>query len=107
MKSFEFTALRILEKYHFTREDAEAFLESIKEAKSDDVATKADILRLEKEINDIKKEITEIKKEISEIRKDTRMPEVKIESVKNQLIVWVFGIMFAMAGLIIAVLKFT
>lgn len=100
MKSFEFTAIRILEKYNFSREDAEAFLESIKEAKSEDNATKGDIMRLEKEIADIKKEI-------SEIKKDTRMLEVKIESVKNQLIIWVFGIMFAMAGLIIGVLKFT
>lgn len=100
MKTFEFTAIRILEKYNFSREDAETFLETIKEAKSDDVATKADILRLEKEIE-------EIRKEISEIKKDTRMLEVKIESVKNQLIIWVFGIMFAMAGLIIGVLKLT
>ncbi|MDX2189595.1 MAG: hypothetical protein SFY32_07010 [Bacteroidota bacterium] len=106
MKTFEFTAIRILEKYNFSREDAEAFLETIKDAKSDDVATKVDILRLEKEISEIKKEINEIKKETSEIQEDTRMLEVKIESVKNQLIIWVFGIMFAMAGLIIGVLKF-
>jgi septal ring factor EnvC (AmiA/AmiB activator) len=100
MRSYEFTAIKILEKYHFTKEDAEAFLETIKEAKSEDLATKADILRLEKEIN-------EIKKEINEIKKDIRLLDVKIESTKNQLVIWVFGIMFAMSGLIIGVLKFT
>ena len=100
MKSFEYTAIKILEKYNFSREDAEAFLETIKEAKTEDVATKGDVL-------EIKSDIARIEKEIAEIKKDTRMLEVKIESVKNQLIIWVFSIMFGMAGLIIGVLKFT
>jgi outer membrane protein TolC len=100
MKSYEFTAIKILEKYHFSKEDAEAFLETIKEAKSEDLATKVDILRAEGKIAQIEKEIIEIKKEI-------RLLDVKIESVKNQLVIWVFGIMFAMSGLIIGVLKLT
>jgi peptidoglycan hydrolase CwlO-like protein len=100
MKSYEFTAIKILEKYHFSKEDAEAFLETIKEAKSEDLATKVDILRAEGKITQIEKEINEIKKEI-------RLLDVKIESVKNQLVIWVFGIMFAMSGLIIGILKLT
>lgn len=99
MKSFEFTALQIFEKYHFSSEDAEAMLEVIKEAKSEDNATKGDILRLEREIAEIKRDVKSLEKEI-------RTLDVKIESVKNQLIIWTFSIMFGMAGLIIGVLKF-
>ena len=99
MKSFELTAIQILEKYHFSREDAEAFLEVIKEAKSEDVSTKGDIFRLEKQISDNTLSI-------KTMERDIRSLEVKIESVKNQLILWVFSIMFAMAGLIVGVLKF-
>ncbi|MFN0047945.1 MAG: hypothetical protein ACKVOU_02340 [Cytophagales bacterium] len=92
-KSLEFTAIRILEKYNFSREDAKAFLETIKEAKSDDRATKANILLLPKDI--------------AEIKKDIGILVVKIESSKNQIIIRVFGIMVAMAGLMIAILKLT
>lgn len=100
MKSYEFTAIKIFEKYSFSREDAEALVETIKEAKSEELATKMDMLKLEKEIN-------EIKKDINEIKKDIRLLDVKIETSKNSLVLWVFSIMFAMSGLIIGVLKFT
>lgn len=100
MENNEFTAIKIFEKYSFSREDAEALLESIKEAKSEDLASKMDILKIEKKI-------TEIEKKITEIEKDIRLLDVKIESSKNTLIVWMISIMFAMAGLIIGVLKFT
>ncbi|MDX2188592.1 MAG: hypothetical protein SFY32_01900 [Bacteroidota bacterium] len=93
MKSFEYTAINILQKYNFSKEDAEAFLETIKEAKSEDTATKTDILHLEKEI--------------AEIKKDIRNLDVKIETSKNQLMIWLTGVIFAMAGLIIGVLKFS
>ncbi|MDX2191464.1 MAG: hypothetical protein SFY32_16540 [Bacteroidota bacterium] len=102
IKCVEYTAINILQKYNFSKEDAEAFLETFKEAKSDDLATKADILRLEKEIAEIKKN-TQI--EFAEIKKDIRILEVKIESTKNQLIIWLTGIIFASTGLIIGVLK--
>lgn len=36
MKSYECTAVNILQKYSFSKEDAEAFLETIKEAKLED-----------------------------------------------------------------------
>jgi len=51
-------------------------LEVMKEAKSEDNATKTDILRLGKEI--------------AEIKRDIRALDVKSESVKNQLIIWTF-----------------
>ncbi|MDX2190137.1 MAG: hypothetical protein SFY32_09750 [Bacteroidota bacterium] len=118
MKSFEFTAIKIFEKYNFSREDAEALVETIKEAKSDETATKTDIQliiadmhRMESsaksDIIKLEKEIANINKEIADIKKDIRLLDVKIESVKNQIILWVFSIMFGMAGLIIGVLKFT
>lgn len=107
MKSYEFTAIKIFEKYSFSREDAEALVETIKEAKSEELDTKMDMLKLEKEINEIKKDINEIKKEVNEIKKDIRLLDVKIETSKNSLVLWVFSIMFAMSGLIIGVLKFT
>jgi hypothetical protein len=69
MKSYEFTVFNILQKYQFSREDAEAFLETIKEAKSDETATKTDILKLEAKI--------------TQIEKDIRMFDVRVESVKN------------------------
>ncbi|MDX2190859.1 MAG: hypothetical protein SFY32_13445 [Bacteroidota bacterium] len=105
MKVFEYTGIQILEKYNFSKEDAEAFLEIIKEAKSDDLATKGDIIRLEKEISNNSKEIIEIKKDIAEIKKDTRTLEVKIESTKNQLVIWMVSVMFAMTTLFTIVVK--
>ena len=43
MKSLEFKAYDILQKYSFTKEDADAFLDYIKTASKDEVATKRDI----------------------------------------------------------------
>lgn len=113
MSVLQFTGIQLLEKYNFSREDASAFMEVIKESNSDDIATKLDILRLEnriinveKEIIEIKKEITEIKKEISEIRKDTRNLEVKIESTKNQLVIWMISVMFAMTTFFALIIKY-
>ena len=106
IKSFEFTAIKIFEKYHFSREDAEALVESIKEAKSDENASKIDILRLEAKISKIEERISSTDIDIKTIERDIRALDVKIESVKNQLIIWVFAINFATAGLIISAIKF-
>jgi len=46
-----------LQKYNFSREDAEAFLETIKEAKSEDNATKVDVKIVEEWIIIVGKEI--------------------------------------------------
>ncbi|MFN0047766.1 MAG: hypothetical protein ACKVOU_01435 [Cytophagales bacterium] len=101
---FDFTAIKIFEKYNFSREDAEALVETIKEAKSGENATKSDLLDLRTEL---KYEIKKIEERILMIERDIRNLDVKIESVKNQLIVWVFTINFTVAGLIIAVIKLT
>lgn len=58
-------------------------------------------------IEEIKILFEDIKNDIYEIRLQYKILEVKIESLINQLIIWVFGIAFAMAGLIIGVLKLT
>ena len=107
MRTFEFAALQILEKYHFSRADAEAFLETIKEAKSDDLATKTDVLRLEKEITEIKREISDIKKETVELKLTLTklIGDNKTDSLK-----WTFVFIFSNSiltiGSLLAIIKF-
>lgn len=106
MRSYEFTAVNILQKYNFSREDAEAFLETIKEAKSEDNATKGDIKNIEERIILIEKEIQEVKKEIQEIKKDIRLLDVKIESSKSETIKWAFLFWISQMVITFAMFKF-
>lgn len=78
----------------------EVKVEIKQELDADDLATKGDLreteLRLQKEIEGIKKEIEGIKKDIELIRKDIQMvgkdTDLKIATVKNELIKWILGV---------------
>ena len=106
MKSYEFTAVNILQKYNFTKEDAEAFLETIKEAKQEDNASKSDIKRVEERIVLIDKEIDILKKDILDLRRDIRQLDVKIESSKNETLRWTFVFWVSQLAIIFAMFKY-
>ena len=103
MKSYEFTAVNILQKYHFSREDAEAFLETIKEAKSEDNATKGDIKMVQADIKKIEERILIIERDIKAI--ESRL-EVKIQESKLDIIKWVLLFLAGQTAIILGVIKF-
>ncbi len=102
MKNLEFTAFENLQKSGFTREDAEAFIEYIKTASRDEVATKKDIERLEKRMDKLesKFETLEIKFENLEIK-----IEASADRVTAKLIQWMATFMIGQIVTIFALLK--
>jgi hypothetical protein len=86
----------------FSDAQAEALTHALRQVQQidlSDLATKADVADVRKEITDLRREI---RADLALLRAelDARMAEHK-----SELIRWVFGIAFAQAALILAVLK--
>lgn len=99
MKNLEFRAFEILKRHSFTQEDVEAFLDFVREAKTDVIATKKDLtdleIKLDKQSNALVLEVTNL---ISELKSDIRQGQ--LDNVK-----WMVGMILGQTGLIFALLK--
>lgn len=99
MKTLEFKAYDILQKYNFSKEDAESLIEYMKEASKEEVATK--------------KDISEVKMEMGLLRKDMAVDMEKIRAefkianseTKASMIQWMCGLMIGQIALIFSIFK--
>ncbi len=95
MKSLEFKAYDILQKYNFSKEDAEALIEYMKEASKEEVATKKDIEELKKDIGFLKNDSEKLRAEFKIANADT----------KSSMIQWIAGLMIGQIALIFSIFK--
>ncbi len=99
MKSLEFKAYDILQKYSFTKEDADAFLDYIKTASKDEVATKRDIDEVNKRIEKLEMKVDALEENLI----------LKIEAMayktQSVMAMWMVGALLGQTGLIFGLLK--
>ncbi|MBY0424146.1 MAG: cytochrome P450 [Cytophagales bacterium] len=95
MKSLEFKAYDILQKYNFSKEDAEALIEYMKEASKEEVATKKDIESLKNDIAFLKHDAEILRSEFKIANSDT----------KSSMIQWMAGLMIGQIALIFSIFK--
>lgn len=88
MKTLEFKAYDILQKYNFSKEDAEALIEYMKEASREEIATKKDINKIESELDKVRSEI-----------------KVSTAESKTFLMQWTTGLMLGQIAIIFSLLK--
>ena len=83
----------------FTEEQAETLAEEQVALLNGNLATRADIARIEADIEALRQET---QAGIEALRQETR---ATIESVKSDLLKWLFGALIAQGGLIVALVK--
>ncbi len=97
----------------FTEEQAETLADEQAALLNGNLATRADIARIEADIarieagidalrQETRADITRIEAGMDALRQETR---VTIESAKSDLLKWLFGALIAQGGLIVALLK--
>ena len=90
----------------FTEEQAETLAEEQVALLNGNLATKADVARIEADIARIEAGIEALRQEtragIEALRQETR---ATIESVKSDLLKWLFGALIAQGGLVVALVK--
>jgi len=96
----------------FTERQAETLADEHVALLSANLATKSDIAKVEADvakaradIAKVKADIAEVQADIAEVKADIAKLEVKIETVKADLLKWIFGAMIAQGGLIVALVK--
>ncbi|MDX2191133.1 MAG: hypothetical protein SFY32_14830 [Bacteroidota bacterium] len=97
MKTLEFKAYDILQKYNFSKEDAEALIEYMKEASKEEVATKKDVEQIYKRFDSIDHEFNMIRAEI----------KISINETKSSIIQWICGLLIGQMAVIFSILKLT
>lgn len=97
MKTLEFKAYDILQKYSFSKEDAEALIEYMKEASKEEVATKSDFQILNKRMDNFDNELKLIRMEVKNA----------VLEVKTSIIQWMVGLLIGQIAVIFTILKIT
>ena len=86
----------------FTEQQAETLAEEHVALLNANLATKADIAAIEADIAAVKADVARVEAGIETLRQETR---AGIETVKADLLKWLFGALIAQGGLIVALVK--
>ncbi|NKC11723.1 MAG: DUF1640 domain-containing protein [Gammaproteobacteria bacterium] len=86
----------------FTEQQAETLADEHVALLNANLATKADIAAVKADIAAVKADIAAVKADLAKVEVKV---EAKIETVKADLLKWMFGAMIAQGGLIVALVK--
>ena len=98
-----------LTAHGFTEEQAEVLATEQVNLLNSNLATKADIAEVRREIAEVQREVAEVQRDIEALRQETKAEIAgvrrEIEALKAGLLKWLYGAMFAQAGLIVTLVK--